>query len=226
VTVAVDWTFVECVVRDLDSEGLDPTALLFAVSALGCVWSDSDDDREVFNGAEIASAFVVDARRIEALCHGRDTGPGTKQRISAFSGLESWEDFEARLEREDQERKAREEEERQERRERYRRESQKACAVPRGQRAGEVRRRLREHRVPRENLAHALRARITNGQARKIVCPKCGKRSVWFHIEPGRMSGAECNHKKSCGWHGALDLLALMSGASANPAASGQRSLL
>ena len=46
--------------------------------------------------------------------------------------------------------------------------------------------------------------------ARKIICPKCERKSVWFFIDVhGRMYAARCNHvgKNNCGWTGSINLL-------------------
>lgn len=58
----------------------------------------------------------------------------------------------------------------------------------------------------RERVALALGARImgTPPRAEGIVCPSCGRPSVWFYIDPGPQSWAECDHERSCGWRGPL----------------------
>lgn len=42
-------------------------------------------------------------------------------------------------------------------------------------------------------------------RAKGAPCPQCGRRSVWWPIEPERWGGAGCDHRNSCGWTGWLD---------------------
>jgi hypothetical protein len=70
------------------------------------------------------------------------------------------------------------------------------------------RRLLREDPVTRRELADRLGARISDRSsgpvAYDVTCPGCGQRSVWFPIVPVRMTGARCNHGRTCGWSGPL----------------------
>ena len=59
----------------------------------------------------------------------------------------------------------------------------------------------------RAMCARALGASTTSDRAHGIRCPKCGDLSVWFLLAPDRTSGASCNHRNSCGWHGSLETL-------------------
>ena len=59
----------------------------------------------------------------------------------------------------------------------------------------EVRRRAAEH----------LNATVRESRAERIPCPKCGRPSVWFWLDPSRMRTARCNHRNSCGWYGRLE---------------------
>lgn len=80
--------------------------------------------------------------------------------------------------------------------------------------SGEARRAMFEalkvDPAARERLAVKLGARLSgiapDRRASHIPCPACSEPSVWFPLEPrpGGLTGAECNHKKSCGWHGSL----------------------
>ena len=70
-----------------------------------------------------------------------------------------------------------------------------------------ARRRLSTEPEVRERAAAFLGARVHARRAEAIVCPACGRASVWFWVEPGRMAGARCNHRNSCGWFGPLDQL-------------------
>jgi hypothetical protein len=69
--------------------------------------------------------------------------------------------------------------------------------------------RLRLAREPeaRHRAAEYLGARVSGRRADAIRCPACDRPSVWFWLEPGRMSAARCSHRNSCGWYGPLDLL-------------------
>lgn len=59
----------------------------------------------------------------------------------------------------------------------------------------------------RQALAERLGARLNDGLARGISCPRCSRKEVWFPIE--RSGGwAQCNHQNSCGWNGPLRELA------------------
>jgi hypothetical protein len=54
----------------------------------------------------------------------------------------------------------------------------------------------------RESIALSLGASISANCARRITCPSCGRRSLWFYIDPestGKRS-ASCNHQNSCGY--------------------------
>jgi hypothetical protein len=59
----------------------------------------------------------------------------------------------------------------------------------------------------RTRKAYEVGAVITDGVARKIKCPKCNRRSVWFGLDPEQKKTAECNHKKTCGWFGFVNAL-------------------
>lgn len=84
-----------------------------------------------------------------------------------------------------------------------------------GDRARQIaRHRLRTSRDVRERAAQWLGARISGRRAERVACPSCGRRSVWFWLEPGRMSTAQCNHRDSCGWWGHLDELLEQQGGS------------
>lgn len=75
---------------------------------------------------------------------------------------------------------------------------------------------LRTDRATRERAAAWLEAHVSGRRAERILCPSCGRLSVWFWIEPGRQSTAVCNHRNTCGWWGHLDeLLDLRGGAHA-----------
>ena len=66
---------------------------------------------------------------------------------------------------------------------------------------------LRRDGEARRRAAEWLSARISGRRAERATCPACGRASVWFWIEPGALSTAQCHHKNSCGWWGHLDEL-------------------
>lgn len=76
-----------------------------------------------------------------------------------------------------------------------------------------ARRRLANEPEARERAASYLQARLRGRRAEGVACPGCARASVWFWLEPGRMSAARCNHRNSCGWYGPLDLLLDAAGA-------------
>ena len=70
-----------------------------------------------------------------------------------------------------------------------------------------ARRVLRRDGEARRRAAEWLSGRISGRRAERVGCPTCGRASVWFWIEPGALSTAQCHHKNSCGWWGHLDEL-------------------
>lgn len=73
-------------------------------------------------------------------------------------------------------------------------------------------RRIAQHRLNhdptvRSLAAEHLHARLSATRASRVKCPSCGRRSVWFWIDPQRQRVAACNHRNSCGWWGFLDTL-------------------
>lgn len=77
-------------------------------------------------------------------------------------------------------------------------------ATPRKKLARDALRSSREQRVA---AARYLGARTTDRRADRIRCPRCGDQSVWFWLDPGSKSTAECHHVKTCAWWGHLDEL-------------------
>jgi predicted RNA-binding Zn-ribbon protein involved in translation (DUF1610 family) len=61
----------------------------------------------------------------------------------------------------------------------------------------------------RHGLAVSMGARIRGDRARDVLCPMCGKRSVWFYVSMTghTFGGAACAHRNSCGWAGSLRAL-------------------
>lgn len=45
---------------------------------------------------------------------------------------------------------------------------------------------------------------ITDDSVRHVVCPKCGRPSVWWPFTPAKVSTAMCNHRDSCDWQGSI----------------------
>ena len=58
----------------------------------------------------------------------------------------------------------------------------------------------------RHSLALSLGARIRGDRARDVLCPSCGRRSVWFYVSMigHTFGGCACAHRNTCGWAGAL----------------------
>lgn len=68
----------------------------------------------------------------------------------------------------------------------------------------ELARRLRLDPGARAVLAERL-GTVTEQHARKVKCPQCGDRSVWWMIHG--TGYAKCSHLNSCGWMGPLTAL-------------------
>lgn len=68
----------------------------------------------------------------------------------------------------------------------------------------EMARRLRLEPTARQLLAERLGV-VTEQHARKVKCPQCGDRSVWWMIHGTGF--AKCSHLNSCGWLGPLHSL-------------------
>lgn len=62
----------------------------------------------------------------------------------------------------------------------------------------ELARRLRLDPSARQMLAERMGAVVTAEHARKVKCPKCGDRSVWWTLN--QTGYAKCSHLNSCGW--------------------------
>lgn len=60
----------------------------------------------------------------------------------------------------------------------------------------------------REALGVKLGAEMTADSARRVRCPHCGRRSVWWWVAPERATRARCSHVNGCGWSGRLGELA------------------
>ena len=75
-------------------------------------------------------------------------------------------------------------------------------------------RRLSNDPDVRRRAAEHLQATVRETRAERIACPKCGRPSVWFWIDPSVMKTARCNHRNSCGWWGRLEDLLDGAGAS------------
>jgi hypothetical protein len=52
-----------------------------------------------------------------------------------------------------------------------------------------------------------LGGQVSGGNVRAVPCPQCGDRSVWWPLAPTATPQAMCNHRKSCGWTGWIDIL-------------------
>jgi hypothetical protein len=67
-----------------------------------------------------------------------------------------------------------------------------------------VRQRFASDPDARRSLADALGATLRGSggteRADGLVCPACGRSSVWFLLAPERATRARCKHRNSCGW--------------------------
>lgn len=63
-----------------------------------------------------------------------------------------------------------------------------------------------EWRDPAVRKAFAIRLgyELDDERAFHGTCPSCGRKSVWFFLDPTSRSSAECNHRLTCGWRGGL----------------------
>lgn len=62
----------------------------------------------------------------------------------------------------------------------------------------------------RQDIAISVGAEISDNVARKIRCPNCGRRTVYFFINPSGANPlyrAKCNHENSCGFIGSISEL-------------------
>ena len=75
----------------------------------------------------------------------------------------------------------------------------------------EMRRRLMEDPSARELIGERLHGRRKGDRIVRAECPACGRKSVWWYIDPGGHTNrsASCEHRNSCGWGGSLYDLAL-----------------
>lgn len=76
--------------------------------------------------------------------------------------------------------------------------------VPNNQARGEE---LKHSAGARLALGLALGGRQVGGKIKGVVCPACGRKSVWWPLEPYGTPQGMCEHMNSCGWTGWLDLL-------------------
>ena len=74
-----------------------------------------------------------------------------------------------------------------------------------------ARERLRTDPAVRIGAGERLGGRVLGeGSSRRVkgvMCPACGRASVWWPVHPYRMFGWACDHRRSCGARGWLDEL-------------------
>lgn len=95
---------------------------------------------------------------------------------------------------------------------RRREETRRVVAKMVSERPATVKRLLSVDQDAREGVARQLGGVVANGIARRVPCPSCGRKSVWFAIEKG---WAHCDHRSSCGFDGPLDIVAGTTGSEA-----------
>ena len=69
----------------------------------------------------------------------------------------------------------------------------------------ELARRLRLDPVARQMLGERVGGVVLERHVRKVKCPKCGDRSVWWMVDGTGF--AKCSHLNSCGWMAPLQEL-------------------
>jgi hypothetical protein len=62
----------------------------------------------------------------------------------------------------------------------------------------------------RESLGDYLGGIVGADTVSRVECPRCGRQSVWWWLQPEQQQNANCNHRRSCGWRG--DVLTLAPG--------------
>lgn len=67
--------------------------------------------------------------------------------------------------------------------------------------------RLKEDPDLRTAHGLALGGRVVGDRIEGVLCPQCGRGSIWWPIAPIRNPRALCSHRRSCGWSGWLDTL-------------------
>ena len=68
----------------------------------------------------------------------------------------------------------------------------------------EVRRRFKLDPVTRDKAGLQLGGVRRDNRYTGIRCPQCGRDSVYFFVEPERMTSACCNHRRTCGFRAPL----------------------
>ncbi len=56
----------------------------------------------------------------------------------------------------------------------------------------------------RERAGEALGGRVRAGCVKRVLCPGCGRASVWWALRPDTCGAAMCDHRNSCGWAGPI----------------------
>ena len=69
----------------------------------------------------------------------------------------------------------------------------------------EASRRLNEDPAARAAHGVACGGRIQGDRVTGVLCPACGRPSVWWPLEPRGTPQGMCSHRGSCGWTGWLD---------------------
>ncbi len=92
-----------------------------------------------------------------------------------------------------------------------RRESGPPPRVRADRQLGEAQRALKASPDARRRAGEALGGRVCGGgdgeRIDQVVCPACGRLSVWWPVSPRTTVKALCHHRASCGWTGFLDTL-------------------
>ena len=154
---------------------------------VSCLATDTDEMEAVCTNAVY---YVLEGRKPERWTKAETPG-NASERLRAKKGVQTFDEKDKAVR---EARKAR----------RYT--PPKELDVGAGKYEREMMRRLREEPSVRMALAKELGAKVVGEppKASGVICPSCGKKSVWFYIDVDRMTTARCNHQNSCGYWGSL----------------------
>ncbi len=68
----------------------------------------------------------------------------------------------------------------------------------------EAHRLLRTCPDTRRRAGELAGGRVTDDAVRQVVCPRCGRPSVWWPLTPASVALAMCHHRRSCDWSGPI----------------------
>lgn len=202
--------------RAIVAPGVPPTDSLDALCRLGWAWLDMGDVRGTLIAGALGLAFAEVRDIVVNAAVAQETGvePTVWSAPSALLSGTDWRDADARARRAF---RARQEVYTYDEVAQRQREAQAArLAAVKARRVDvvpdqaaaerEVKRRLREDPDARESLGLAIGGKRKGDRIVRVVCPACGRPSVWWYLDPSGHDtrSAMCEHKGSCGWGGGL----------------------